>query len=204
MPAPSPHAGRPGRVRGVAKSVASRRAAQLDRRDVAQHLGGKGMEQQVAGLVARQAARLQVEQRVFVELADGGAVGALHVVGEDLELRVGVDLRVVREQQRPIGLLGVGLLRVGTHEDAAVEHRLRLAGQDALVELVAGAVRRGVVDRGVVVDELRCRRRRRPRRWWRARPRRRAPPPGRCGPDGRPATRRASAGCWTPRRCACR
>ena len=68
-----------------------------------------------------EAARAQVEDRVLVELADRRAVRALHVVGEDLELRLGVDRRVVGQQQRPVGLLGVGLLRVVPDDDLAVE-----------------------------------------------------------------------------------
>ena len=78
---------------------------------------------------------------------------ALHVVGEDLELRLRVDRRVVGQQQRPVGLLGVGLLRVLADDDLAVEHRARLAAEDALVDLVARAVRLRVVDRRVVVDQ---------------------------------------------------
>jgi hypothetical protein len=61
--------------------------------------------------------------------------------------------RVVRQQQRAVGLLGVGLLRVEADDDAAVEHRLRLAGQDALVDLVAGAVRHCVIERRVRVEQ---------------------------------------------------
>ena len=99
------------------------------------------------------AARLHVEHRVFVELADRRAVRALHVVRENLELRLRVDLRVVREQQRLVRLLRVRLLRVLTDDDLAVEDRAGLAGQDALVELVARAVRHRVVDRRVRVDE---------------------------------------------------
>ena len=38
-------------------------------------------------------------------------------------------------------------------DDLAVEHRARAAGQDALVDLVARAVRLRVVDRRVRVDE---------------------------------------------------
>ena len=78
---------------------------------------------------------------------------ALHVVGKDLELRLGVDRRVVGEQQRPVGLLGVGLLRVLTNDDLAVEHRARLAAENALVDLVARAVRLRVIDGGVIVDQ---------------------------------------------------
>ena len=40
---------------------------------------------------SRDAAGAQIEQRCLVEFADGGAVAALHVVGEDFELRLGVD-----------------------------------------------------------------------------------------------------------------
>ena len=43
----------------------------------------------------------RIEQRVLVELADGRAVRALHVVGEDLELRLRVDLRVVGRAAAP-------------------------------------------------------------------------------------------------------
>ena len=72
------------------------------------------------------AARAQVEQRLLVELADRRAVRALHVVGVDLQLRLGVDLRVVGEQQVMVGLLGVGLLRVLADDDPAVEDAVRV------------------------------------------------------------------------------
>src|SRR5688572_715566 len=45
----------------------------------------EGVRQQVAGGALRQPAAAQVEQLLGVELADRGAVGALHVVGKDLE-----------------------------------------------------------------------------------------------------------------------
>ena len=99
------------------------------------------------------AARAQVEQLLLGELAHRRAVRALHVVGEDLELRLGVDRRIVREQQHLVGLLRVGLLRVEPHEDLAVEHALAAIVEDALVELVALAVRLGVIDGRVVVHQ---------------------------------------------------
>ena len=55
-----------------------------------------------------------------------------------------------------VGLLGVGLLGVLADEDLAVEDAVGLAVEDALVQLVAGAVRLGVVDDRVVVDVLRA------------------------------------------------
>ena len=89
-----------------------------------------------------------------VELADGRAVRAFHVVGEDFQLRLGVDGGVGREQQSLVGLLGVGLLGVGMNEDFAVEDAVGSAVEDGLVQLVAIAVRLGVVDARVIVDEL--------------------------------------------------
>ena len=81
---------------------------------------------------------------------------ALDVVGEDLQRRLRVDQRLLREEQVLVRLHGVGLLRVRPHDDLAVEDPARLSVQDALVELAARAVRLGVVDHGVVVEVLRA------------------------------------------------
>ena len=58
-------------------------------------LARKRLQQQAARLRLVNAAGAEIEQRVLLDLADGGAVGALHVVGVDFELRLGVDLRIV-------------------------------------------------------------------------------------------------------------
>ena len=79
----------------------------------------------------------------------------LYVVGVDLQLRLGVDRGIVGQQQGLVGLLGVGLLGVLANEDLAVEDAVGLAVENALVQLMAGAVRPGVVDLGVVIDMLR-------------------------------------------------
>ena len=78
---------------------------------------------------------------------------ASHVVGIDLQLGLGVDGRVFGQYQVLVRLLGVGFLRVLTDEDLAVEDRVRLARQNALIELVARAVRFCVIDRGVRIPE---------------------------------------------------
>ena len=134
----------------------------------------------------------QVEQRLRVQLPDRRAVRALHVVGEDLELRLGVDLRLVREQQGLVGLLGVGLLRVGADADPAVEDAARPAVEDALVELVA---RRSAASRGR--SPCGCRRaggraRGRGRSACSPPPRPRAPRRRRCARGPRRARRRAT------------
>src|SRR5713226_4213113 len=75
-------------------------------------LAGEGEEQELARGHLVDSTRTQVEQGVPLNLADGGPVRALHVVGVDLQLRLGVDLRVVGKQQVAVGLLGVGFLRI--------------------------------------------------------------------------------------------
>ena len=81
-------------------------------------------------------------------------MGALHVVGKDLELGLGVHLGVVGQQQIPVGLLAVGLLSLGGHEHLAVEHGVGRPRNDPLVDLAAGATRMQVPNRGVIVDQL--------------------------------------------------
>ena len=155
--------------------------------DPVQHLASKRVNQHVARIFRVDAARAQVEHRVFVELADRRAVRALHVVGEDLELRLGVDLRVVGEQQRLVGLLRVGLLRVLPDDDLAVEDGARPAGQDALVDLVARAVRLARDRSSCACRRATRRRRRRARSACTRRPRRRARRRCRCARSGRRA-----------------
>ncbi len=111
------------------------------------------MDQHVARLGVGEPSRAQVEDRLVVELSDRRAVRALHVVGENLELRLRVDARTVGQEQGAVGLLGVGLLGVLPDDDLPVEHRARGAAEDSLVDLVAAVVRLGMVDRRVVVDE---------------------------------------------------
>src|SRR5712692_1270946 len=86
-------------------------------------------------------ARTQVEQGILFHLSNGGSVRALHVVSIDFQLRLGVNLRVIRKQQVAVGLLGVSLLRVFVDKDAAVENSVTLSIQNAVIELAAGAMR---------------------------------------------------------------
>ena len=79
----------------------------------------------------------------------------LDVVGVDFELGLGVDLRRLREQEVLVGLIGVGFLRGLVNVDLAAEDAGGSAAEDALVELVALAVRLGVFDERVVIDVLR-------------------------------------------------
>ena len=57
-------------------------------RNVVDGLGQEGFDQQTAGFVSRDAAGLKIEKLGIVEIACGRAVGALHVVGVDLQHRL--------------------------------------------------------------------------------------------------------------------
>src|SRR4051812_26989140 len=123
-------------------------------RHLADDLRGKRIPQQSFGLSSRHATTLCVEERGLVQAADGGTMRTLHVIRKDLELRLRVDSGGVTQQEIPIGLLCVGLLRFRTNEDLAVKHRARVVVQDALINLPAATVRLIVVNGGVIVDQL--------------------------------------------------
>ena len=80
-------------------------------------------------------------------------MAAHHVVGENLKLRLGIELGALRQQQRARHLLAVGLLRAGRDDDLALEHAARLAVEHALEQLAAHAARHAVLDqeRGVAM-----------------------------------------------------
>jgi hypothetical protein len=101
--------------------------AQLRRIHAIQTFIGKRQQQNVACSGLGKAARAQIEQRILIDLADSRAVSALHVVCVDFKLRLGIDLRIVREQQITVGLLGVSFLCVFMDDDAPVKYAVRLA-----------------------------------------------------------------------------
>ena len=70
---------------------------------------------------------------------------AHHIVGVDLELGLGVELRIRRQHQNLRHLLAVRLLRVGPHDDLALEHAARAAVQNALEQLAAFAAGHRVI-----------------------------------------------------------
>ena len=115
---------------------------------------GKSISQQIARSGIRQAAALEVEHFICFQLADRGAVRAFDVVGEDLQLRLGIDMGLVGNQQIARLLSGVGLLRAFAHQDLAVEHGVRCAADHGLVQLPAAAMCMRVVDAAVHVGQL--------------------------------------------------
>ena len=68
------------------------------------------------------------------------------IVGIDLELGLGVELRIRRQHQRLGHLLAIGLLRIGPHDDLALEHAACATIQNALEQLAAFAAGHRVID----------------------------------------------------------
>jgi hypothetical protein len=115
------------------------------------HFADKGLRQHGAGLGFGNAALAGVEDRVLVQGADGVAVGAGDVVGEDQQLGLGVDLGLVRQDQGVVAHAGVGLVGAGLDDDPALEHAARLVVDHALGQLAGGPVDAAVGDLGGLV-----------------------------------------------------
>src|SRR5262245_21881057 len=79
---------------------------------------------------------------------------AFHVIGVNLQLRLGVNGGGVGKEQVLIGLLGIGLLRFLLDQDAAVEDAFGAVIQNAIVILVAVAIRAGMLNEHVMIGEL--------------------------------------------------
>ena len=122
--------------------------------DPADNVVGESKDQEAAGLVPADASRTEIKNGFIGELADGRPVGTFDVVCINFQLRFGIDDRVFRKQQRFVGLFGIRFLGVLMDEDFAVENSLGFAVQNPLVQLMAGAMRPGVVDARVIIDQL--------------------------------------------------
>ena len=117
-------------------------------------LARKRVNQHPPGRVRPDAASAQVENRFVVQLADGRAVRAFHVVGVNFQLRLGIDAGILGKQQILVGLLGVGFLGDLADQDAAVENAPGPPIEDAIEILVAVAVGLGVLHHHVVIRQL--------------------------------------------------
>jgi len=117
-------------------------------------LAGKSINEKAAGRGLVDTPRAQVKERIGIQLADGGSMGTLDVVGIDLQLRLCTDLRLVRKQKVVVGLLGVCLLSTREHHDSAVKDPAGLLPQNPFINLPAVAVGFGMFESSVVVDVL--------------------------------------------------
>src|SRR5260370_8418496 len=93
------------------------------------------MHQQIARLFLRDAARLQVEDGLLIELANRRPVRATNIVSVNLQLRFGMDGGVFGKNEIPVCLLGVSLLRVRTNDDLPVKNLAACSSDAALIQL---------------------------------------------------------------------
>ena len=116
----------------------------------------ESLQEQSLRLGEGDAALLEIEQGVGVELACGGAVGALDVVSVDLQLRARAHLCFARKKDIAVGLEGLGFLRIGQDLEFAVERSSGTVGQHVLEELVAGSASHIVQDMRLDIHGLRA------------------------------------------------
>ena len=113
------------------------------RRQIAQHLLAEPAQQQARCLIGGDAAALQIKQFVLLQPTDGGAMGAAHIVGDDFQLRLGVDPRPIGKQQAAAELGRIGALGSARHPHRAIEHTAaRLLGHH-FVQLLEPPLRPG-------------------------------------------------------------
>src|SRR4029079_14126469 len=105
-------------------------------------------------LGAREPARHEVEEHLAIHLAARRAVRAPRVVREDLEAGYRVRVRLLREEQVAVLLVGVRLLGVFLDADHPAPHGGGRVAQGALEREVGLRVRRDVLLEGVVVQVL--------------------------------------------------
>src|SRR5918995_5211984 len=158
-----PRVGRPGHpssrgsVEERGEPALERRAEGLAHRallEALDQLGHEALDHQARRRALVEAARAQVEELLLVDLRDGRGMGAADVVGEDLEARDRVGVRLLGEQQVAALLEGVRLLGAGVDLDHPAPDRARAVGEDAAEGEVRRGVRRSVLLRGVEVDVL--------------------------------------------------
>jgi len=77
-----------------------------------------------------------------------------HIIGINLQLRLGIHMRIVRNTKIVVTLISSGFLRSFFHQNPSAENACRLFLQDILKQFVAGAVRHGMIEKGKIVGML--------------------------------------------------
>ena len=117
-------------------------------------LSNKSLHQQRFGLLFRNTARHEVKFQVLIERAGGRTVAALHIVGKYFELGLVVGLGVLREQQSLRHHLGIGLLRIRTHDDLALKYAAALVIEHGLEYFTALASANLVIEHQRIIGVL--------------------------------------------------
>ena len=88
------------------------------------------------GFVLGNSAGTHIELLIFIELAHSGSVGALHVISIDFQLRLGLCLGTLGNDEIMVRLVCLGLLGIRSHNYLSVELDIGLAGRDTVEKLV--------------------------------------------------------------------
>ena len=118
------------------------------------HFPGEPLGQDLAGFPLADPARPQIKKRVFLKLPDRRSVAAFHVIGKDLQLRLGVSLGRIRKEQALVRLMSVRPLRVLAHHNYPAENAAGIPRQESLEKLVALPVRLAVIHECLLVQDL--------------------------------------------------
>lgn len=122
--------------------------------DAVDDVAHEGEHEEETSLGFGNATGAHIEEGCLVELAGGGTVRALDIVGVDLKLGTCDDVAVGREDEVAVGLMCIGLVGTLLDEDAAYERATGFFVEDILEKLVALALRCTVTDIGDVIDLL--------------------------------------------------
>lgn len=114
----------------------------------------EGKLQEKLCLLQTDTALTHVEQSRVVELTYGAAVGTLHVVGINLQHRLGVHTRLLGGTEILVCLLRNGLLSAVTHKHTTCEGSRCAVVEHIFIKFVARAVSHAVVYQRVVVNVL--------------------------------------------------
>src|SRR5690606_40674875 len=114
----------------------------------------KGMHQQYPGLCFADSPRPQVKKCFGVKLADCAAVTAFYIVSKDLQLRFGINRRLLTNQHIVVLLEGVCFLCILADKYLAVEYRRGCILRNILIPFVAFAMWFEVVYDGMVIHKL--------------------------------------------------
>ena len=105
------------------------------------HLLAGTSQQQGSGIRSSDATALQIKKLILLQLAHGGAMGTAHVIGDDFQLRFGVNPGPIRKQEIATQLGSVGALGIPGNADGSIENGVGAVSGNALLELIKFTIR---------------------------------------------------------------
>ncbi len=123
--------------------------------DLINYFSRKCIQEQQSGIGFTDTTLPKVEHGFLIQLANGGPMGALHIIGIDLEERLGMRLCRICHQNIFTILESIGLLGIFPHKDMPVKDSTGFLIKNAFEELIAVTIRFCMIDKNLVIDMLR-------------------------------------------------